>query len=170
MAVLRFTSVIKMREPNPYIQVSATQAKSIETDWRKPLPVLVRINGTPKVPWRINMMPVGDGRFYLYLHGDVRKASGTKVGDRVRVEVGFDAKYRNVPQHPAPSWFKAALQKNPKALRNWEALIPSRKKEILRYFARLKSPEARERNLERALHVLSGRKGRFMARAWDGGA
>jgi len=55
-------------------------------------------------------------------------------------------------------------------LKNWEALIPSRKKEILRYFVRLKSLEARARNLERALHVLSGRKGRFMARAWDRGA
>jgi hypothetical protein len=44
---------------------------------------------------RINMMPVGDGRFYLYPHGDVRKASGTAVGDRVRVEIAFDASYRN---------------------------------------------------------------------------
>src|SRR6266581_7292832 len=116
------------------------------------------------------MMPVGDGSFYLYLHGDVRKAAGTKIGDRVRVGVGFDARYRNGSQHLVPSWFKAALQKNPQALKNWEALIPSRKKEILRYFVRLKSPEARERNLERALHVLSGRKGRFMARAWNQGA
>jgi len=55
-------------------------------------------------------------------------------------------------------------------LKNWEALIPSRREEILRYFSRLKSPEARARNLERALHVLSGRKGRFMGRAWDRGA
>jgi uncharacterized protein YdeI (YjbR/CyaY-like superfamily) len=69
-----------------------------------------------------------------------------------------------------PAWFGAALQKNPRALKNWEALIPSRKKEILRYFARLKSQEARERNLERARHVLSGRKGRFMGRAWNQGA
>src|SRR5712692_7705235 len=116
------------------------------------------------------MMPAGDGSFYLYLHGDVRKASGTKVGDRVRVEVGFDARYRNGPQHPMPSCFKAALQKNPQPAKNWEALNPSRKKEILRYFVRLKSPEARARNLERALHVLSGRKGRFMGRGWDRGA
>ncbi len=170
MAAPRFTSVIKIRQPNPYILVTPAQAKSIKPGWRKPLPVLVRINGKPAEPWRINMMPVGDGSFYLYLHGDVRKASATKVGDRVRVEVGFNARYRNGPQHPVPLWFKAALQKNPKAKKNWEALIPSRKKEILRYFARLKSPEARARNLERALHVLSGGKGRFMARAWDGGA
>ena len=46
-------------------------------------------------------------------------------------------------------------------MKNWEALIPSRRKEILRYFARLKSKEARARNLDRALHVLSGRRGRL---------
>ena len=98
-------------------------------------------------------MPVGDGSFYLYLHGDVRRASGTKVGDRVRVEVAFHAEYRKGPPHPIPAWFKAALQRNPQAPKNWEALIPGRRKEILRYFARLKWPEARARNLERALHA-----------------
>src|SRR6266851_2480294 len=170
MTVLRFSSIIKIRQPNPYIFVTPAQAKAIKPSWRKPLPVLVRINGRPAEPWRINMMPVGDGSFYLYLHGDVRRASGTKVGDRVQVEVRFDAEYRNGPQHPMPSWFKAALRKSPRAAKNWEALIPSRKKEILRYFARLKSLEARERNLERALYVLSGRKGRFMARVWNQGA
>ena len=166
-AVLRFTSLIKIRDGNPYILVTATQARSIKPGWRKPLPVLVRVDGKPAVPWRINLMPVGDGCFYLYLHGDVRKASGTKVGDCIRVEVGFDARYRNGPQHRVPSWFKAALERNPRALKNWDTLIPSRKKEILRYFVRLKSPEARTRNLERALHVLSGKRGRFMARAWN---
>src|SRR2546422_6671985 len=101
MAVLRFSSVVKIRDSiNPYILVTTAQAKSLKPGWRKPLPVLVRINGKPAEPWRINMMPVGDGSFYLYLHGDVRRASGTKVGDRVRVEVGFDARYRNGPQHP----------------------------------------------------------------------
>ena len=49
-----------------------------------------------------------------------------------------------------------------------ESVVEKRK--IPRYFARLKSPEARERNLGRALHVLSGKKGRFMARARDSGA
>ena len=116
------------------------------------------------------MMPVGDGSFYLYLHGDVRKASGTTVGDRVDVELSFDADYRTGPLHPLPAWFKEALNKNPEATKNWDVLIPSRKKEMLRYFSWLKSPEARARNLERALHVLSGKKGRFMARQWEHGS
>jgi hypothetical protein len=159
MAVLSFRSAIRIREGNPYIPVSAARAKAIKPDWRRPLPVLVRINGQPADAWRINMMPAGDGTFYLYLHGDVRKASNTKVGDRVLVEVAFDAKYRNGPMHPMPPWFDVALRNNPTALANWEALIPSRRKEILRHFSWLKSEAARARNVERALHVLSAGRG-----------
>jgi len=170
MGTSSFTAVIKIRGINPFILVTASRANAIKPGWRKPLPVLVRLNGAPAEAWRINMMPVGDGSFYLYLHGDIRKASGTAVGDRVRVEIEFDPSYRNGPQHPIPRWFQQALAAKPKALKNWTALIPSRKKEILRYFASLRSQEARARNLARALDVLSGEAGRFMARAWKDGA
>jgi len=165
-----FTAVIKIRGVNPFVLVSALRANAIKPGWRKPLPALVRINGEPADAWHINMMPVGDGSFYLYLHGDIRKASGTAVGDRVRVEIEFDASYRNGPQHPMPRWFKQALVANSQAMKNWTALVPSRKKEILRYFSRLNSPDARARNLAKALHVLSGEAGRFMARAWKNGS
>jgi Domain of unknown function (DUF1905)/Bacteriocin-protection, YdeI or OmpD-Associated len=165
-----FSAVIKIRGVNPFILVSASRAKAVKTGWRKPLPVLVRINGKPRSAWRINMMPVGNGSFYLYLHGEIRKASGAAVGDRVRVEVDFDPGYRNGPQHPMPKWFRQALAGNPQAMKNWTALIPSRKKEILRYFARLNSADARARNLARALHALSGEPARFMGRAWKNGS
>jgi Bacteriocin-protection, YdeI or OmpD-Associated/Domain of unknown function (DUF1905) len=163
----RFIAAIKIRGVNPYVLVSAARAKAVKAGWRKPLPVLLRINGKPAKPWRINMMPVGNGSFYLYLHGDIRKATGAKVGDRAHVEIEFDRNYRGGPQHPLPRWFKQALRENPRAMKNWNALLPSRKKEILRYFSRLKSPEARARNLDRALRVLSGTKERYMARSWD---
>jgi hypothetical protein len=168
--ILSFTAVINIRGVNPFILVSSVRANAIKPGWRKPLPVLVRINAKPAKAWPVNMMPVGDGSFYLYLHGDVRKASGTIVGDRVRVEIDFDPSYRNGPQHPMPAWFRQALAGNPQAKKNWTALIPSRKKEILRYFSRLNSSDARNRNLARALHVLSGQTGRFMGRAWKNGS
>jgi len=170
MTTLAFRAVIEIRGVNPFILVSAFRANAIKRGWRKALPVLVRINGKPADAWRINMMPVGNGSFYLYVHGDLRKASGTTVGDRVRVEIDFDASYRNGPQHPVPPWFKLALVGNPQALKNWEALIPSRKKEMLRYFSRLNSPDARARNLSKAIKVLSGETGRFMARTWKNGS
>jgi hypothetical protein len=156
-----------MNNINPYVLVSAERAARLKSAWRKPLPVRLRVNGKPGTPWRTNLMPVGDGTFYLYLHGDIRKASDTRVGDVVSVELVFDDEYKSGPAHPMPPWFGEALGRNRVALHAWNSLIPSRKKEILRYFAQLKSPEARARNLRLALHVLSGGQGRFMARSWN---
>jgi hypothetical protein len=169
MTKLHFSAVIDIRDGNPFILVSADQVQKLKSDWKKPLPVLLQINGQPQPPWKINMMPAGDGSFYLYLHGDVRQASQTKVGDKVMVDVNFDTDYKNGPMHPMPDWFQSALDKNSAAHKNWEALIPSRQKEILRYFSWLKSDEAKKRNIEKAMHVLSGKSGRFMARTWRDG-
>ena len=167
MPLLLFKGIIEIQGINPFVYVSAERAGKIRPGWRKPLPVLVRVNGEPKQsPWRINLMPVGHGDFRLYLHGDVRKASGTKVGDTVRVQIRFDAAYRNGPMHCMPAWFGVPLRKNKKAQEAWNALIPSRQKEILRYFSSLQSRQARSRNLGRALHVLADHRGRFMGRSW----
>lgn len=167
MSKLRFRSVIEIENINPYVLVSAKRAARIRKGWRRPLPVRVRVNGKPEKAWRINLMPVGDGSFYLYLHGSVRKASSTKVGDTVTVELEFDEEYRSGPAHPMPSWFSDALDKNRKARQAWSELTPSRQKEILRYFSWLKTPEAQARNLRRAIHVLAGGKARFMGRSWN---
>lgn len=164
---VRFRSVIRINNINPYVLVSARRAAQIRKGWRKPLPVRIRVNGKPEKPWRINLMPAGNGSFYLYLHGDVRKASDTKVGETVTVELEFDDEYKSGPAHPMPCWFGDALERDRNAKQGWSQLIPSRQKEILRYFSRLKTPEAQVRNVQRAIHVLSGAKGRFMGRSWN---
>ena len=164
--MIRFRAAIRILGVNPYVLVSAERAATLKSGWRKPMPVRVRVNGAPRTPWRINMVPVGNGDFYLYLHGDVRRASKTGVGQRVAIEVTFDAAYRNGPMHRMPEWFRDPLMSHRRAAAAWTHLPPSRKKEILRYLARLKSPEARNRNIQRALAVLSGRPERYMGRAW----
>ena len=167
---MEINSVIKIRGVNPYILVTSDQALRIKSDWKRPIPVAVQINGKPETPWRINMMPAGDGNFYLYLRGEVRKASGTKVGDQVIARIVFDHEYRNGPQHPMPKWLSASIEKDQTAKGNWERLSPARKKEVLRYFANLKSTDAKERNMKRVLEVLSGKKGRFLGRTWIDGS
>lgn len=166
--MIRFRGRIGIRGINPYVLVSAERASRLKPDWRRPMPVLVTVNGQPDPPWRINMMPVGDGGFYLYLHGQVRGASGTAVGDEVDVEIAFDEHYKGGPAEEMPPWFAEEFERNAAAKNGWEKLTPSRQKEILRYLSRLKSREAQRRNTELALHVLSGGKARFMARSWNG--
>lgn len=168
MNALHFKSVIQIIGVNPYVHVWKEQARELKPDWKRPMPVRVQINGKPEEPWHINMMPNGDGSFYLYLHGDVRKESNTKVGDEVTVEVQFDEEYHS-GSGEMPEWFKKALDKNPTAKDNWGKLIPSRQKEFVRYLAHLKTPEAIERNLAKAISVLSGSEFSFLGRDWKGG-
>jgi Domain of unknown function (DUF1905)/Bacteriocin-protection, YdeI or OmpD-Associated len=167
LTTLRFRSRIEINNINPYVLVDADRAARLKKDWRRPMPVRIQVNGKPDTPWRINLMPVGNGTFYLYLHGLVRKAAGADVGDVVSLAIQFDDEYRGGPAHPMPSWFGDELDRNPAAKQGWDDLTPSRQKEILRYFAGLRSPQAQQRNVQRALHVLAGGKARFMARSWN---
>lgn len=167
MDTLHIRSRIEMTGVNPYALVCAKEAARLKKDWHKPIPVRFRIDDRPDYIWRINLMPVGDGGFRLYLSGGIRKASKLGIGDILSAELQFDDEYRGGPLHPMPAWFGDELHRNPLAMRGWDMLIPSRQKEILRYFARLKSSGAKQRNLQRALHVLAGGDGRFMGRLWN---
>jgi hypothetical protein len=163
---LSLTATIEIVGMNPYVLVSAEQVATLKPEWRRPMPVLVTINGEPSVPWRTNMMPNGHGDFLLYLHGEMRAVSSTKVGDVVKIELTFDALYRNGPQHAVPETLQAALDGDETIARNWAKLTPSRQKEILRYFAALKTQAAIDRNLVRVVQILGGEAGRFMGRDW----
>jgi hypothetical protein len=164
---LRFRAPIEIRGINPYVLVSAEQAACLKPGWRKPVPVRIQINGKPEVPWRINMMPAGDGSFFLYLRGPVREDSSTSVGDVVSVTIEFDPDYRGGPADPMPPALADELASNLAMKAGWDRLSPSRQKEILRYLASLKSADARKRNLEKVLHVLAGGEARWMARSWN---
>ncbi|WP_416305932.1 DUF1905 domain-containing protein [Neptunicella sp. SCSIO 80796] len=102
------------------VLITAEDAERLQPGWRKPLPVKVKVNNKPDTAWRINAMPVGDGSFYLYLHEDVRKASKTRVGDRVNVDLAFDNEYRSGPAHPMPDWFGKELDQCAEALQKWQ--------------------------------------------------
>jgi hypothetical protein len=164
---MQFRAKIECKGINPFVMVSAARARRIKPDWKKPLPVLVQVNGQPEPAWRVNMMPAGDGRFYLYLDGVVRKASGTDVGDTVDVSVLFDLDYRGGPQDDMPPELAARLDEDAGTKARWDSLQPSLRKEILRYLASLKSDAAKERNIDRAIAVLGGAKARFLARDWN---
>ena len=155
MAGIRFTQRIAIRGINPYVLVSAKLAEQLRSGWRKPLPVRVSINGRPRSPARVNLMPTGDGRFYLYLNGPLRAASATAVGDRVTAQVAFDASYRGGPTHAFPPALERALRARPKIARAWEQLTPSHQKELLRYLAGLRTEQARERNVVKLLAALT---------------
>jgi len=92
MAQIEFRETIRINAQNPYVRVSKQNSEDLKNGWKRPMPVLVQINGIPKKPWRINIMPKGDGSFYLYLNSTIRKSLGKNVGDEVSVHLSFNDK------------------------------------------------------------------------------
>lgn len=94
------------------------------------------------------------GKWRMYLNTQMRNASGTDVGDKVKIEIEFDPSPREVLMR---SEFNQALSKNIHAKSAFEKLPPSHQKEILRYLNSLKSKDAIERNVKKVILRLGNK-------------
>jgi methyl coenzyme M reductase gamma subunit len=121
-----------------------------------PIPVKVKLNG---YSFKQTLVKYA-GKWRLYLNTPMRKATRLEVGDSAKVSVEFDPGERKLTIHPK---LETALSKNKSAKEIFDSLPPSRRKEIIRYIGLLKSDEAVDKNVQRALWFLNG-KHRFIGR------
>jgi hypothetical protein len=120
----------------------------------------IRVRGTiNKAPYRQTLVRY-KGVWRLYINGVMLKNSPKRVGEKIVVEIEFDPEERKTEPHPR---LMKALQQNPGAKVAWDKLTPSRRWEITRNIASLKTEESISRNIERAILHLTG-KGRFVGR------
>ena len=129
-----FTATIGKVGINPYVDVP--EAISAALGGPGYIPVATTVDGHP---FAANLVPLGKGRYRLFLHGQMRKAAGKDVGDTVAIGLRLDAVPRIVPVRPE---LQAALDADPPAHAVFAALTPSRRSEILRYINNLKKPES----------------------------
>lgn len=101
--------------------------------------------------FRTTLVPARQNPTRLYLDRWMRETAGVGVGDSVRVTLTLDHRSREIP---IPDRLREMLAVNPKARSAWEALRPSRRREILTYLNFLKTPEALERNIHRTIANL----------------
>ena len=112
-----------------------------------PIPVRGKLNGADFLQTLVKY----EGKWRLYVNGEMLKASGLSVGDTGDFEIEFDPAERKVP---VPPKFRVALDIDPRVAQAFDKLTPGRQKEILRYLNSMKSEEALERNIERVLDQL----------------
>ena len=110
-------------------------------------PVKVTING---YTYRSTIAAMG-GRFMIGLSKQHRDASGLKGGEFVEVKLELDLEPRIVP---IPDDLKAVLMKA-KLLSDFDALAPSRRKELVRQVEEAKAPETRQRRIQKIVESLS---------------
>jgi hypothetical protein len=154
-----FSAKIFIIGVNPYVLLPANVLKAIFTEAGKekgPIQVCGTLDGNKYVQTLVKYQ----GKWRLYLNTPMRKAAGKDVGDVIDVKIKFDPKPRLVKMHPK---LKLALQKDKIAKKVFDALPPSRQKEIVRYIGFLKSEESVNKNISRAMNFLQGKE-RFVGR------
>lgn len=154
-----FKAKIQIIGINPYVLLPATVLKNIFKEAGKdkgPVAVKGTIEGHPYIQTLVKF----SGYWRLYINGPMLKVSNKKLGDMVKLTIAFDNKERTNPVHPK---LARALNENKEAKKAFESLSPSKQKEIIRYINHLKSEEAVERNIKKAVSFLSGKE-RFAGR------
>lgn len=100
------------------------------------------------------------GAWRLYVNTTMLKNSPKHVGELVEITLDYDPESRDITP---PDNFVKALANNKEAKLIFDQLTASRKLEIVRYLAKLKSEEALEKNIVRAINFLLGKE-RFIGR------
>jgi hypothetical protein len=154
-----FKAKIQIIGVNPYVLLPATVLKELfkqaGTD-KGTIPVKGTLDGHTYIQTLVKY----SGKWRLYLNTPMRKAAKKDVGHNVEVTVEYDPVERTIPMHPK---LEGALNKNKKALKVFDSLSPSRKKEIMRYINFLKNEETVDKNIVRVIGFLLGTD-RFVGR------
>lgn len=149
--MLRFTARIEIVGVNPYVQVPARVTRHFGQRGYVPVNVHLESGHVPST-----LVPIGGGVHRLYINGKMLKCTKARVGDRVSLGLELDPSDRRLE---TPDYLVAALSPRPRAKARWEALTPSRRKEVLRYLSVIKTDATRTRNVARLLKILESESG-----------
>jgi hypothetical protein len=110
-------------------------------------PVRATING---YTYRTSVASMG-GKFMMGVPPEFREGAGVKAGDTVDVDLELDTEPREVATPPD---FAAALARNADARRSFEGLTYSNKRRLVAAIEAIKSPETRQRRIEKTIDQL----------------
>jgi hypothetical protein len=146
LPTMRFrTTILGTGKTAAGIQVPADVVDALGPS-RKPA-VVVTING---YSYRSTVATMG-GVFMIGVSNDVRKSAGVAAGETVDVDLELDTAPREVV---VPSDVAAALDRDPDARRFFDGLSYSNKRRILLPIEDAKTPETRQRRLDKSLSAL----------------
>ena len=155
----KFTAKIRIIGVNPYVPVPARILKTVFAQAGKDrgkIPVRIKIDSHEFIQTLIKY----SGSWRLYLNTPMRKAAGKETGDVADFEIAYDPHKRKTVLHPG---LRRALNNNNDAKIVFDRLSPSMQLEVTRYISNLKTREAVDRNITRAINFLLGKE-RFIGR------
>lgn len=147
MSELRLRATLQQRGPAAAIVLTDEQVATLGS--AKAPPVTLTIGGRT-VQARIGRM---GGENLLGLSRERREALGVEAGDEVDAVIALDDGERAIE---LPTALAEALEQDPAAKAAFDALAPSRRKELARQIAEAKQEATRSRRLAKALDELRG--------------
>lgn len=138
---------------NPFVEPPVRVLRAIFSQAgreRSPIPVRGRINGSEYIQTLVKYA----GIWRLYINGPMMKSSGSKLGDKVHIEIAYDPRPRVLTMSDD---LAAAFRRDKKAAIEFGKLAPSRQKEIIQYIGSLRSRAAIDRNIAKVISHLGGK-------------
>lgn len=157
--MFQFSAVIEIIGINPFVFVPPSILQKLFKQAGKdkgPIPIKGTLNGKPYTQTLLKY----SGEWRLYINTTMLKHSPKHIGETIDITVAHDPESREIQP---PESFVKALAANKEATRVFNSLPASRKLEIVRYLARLKTPEIRQKNTAKAIQFLLGKE-RFVGR------
>jgi Bacteriocin-protection, YdeI or OmpD-Associated/Domain of unknown function (DUF1905) len=151
---IQFKATINIIGINPFVFVPAKILKEIFKQAGRdkgPIPIKGIINGDPYKQTLVRY----SNEWRLYINTAMLKNSPKRIGEKIELTISFDTEKREIEM---PAGFAKALKANKEAQLNFEKLTASRKQEIVRYLANLKTKESLERNIIKAIGFLTGKE------------
>lgn len=155
----KFEAILEIIGINPFVSVPENiliKVFKLAGKDKGHIPITGTINDKPYKQTLIRY----SGAWRLYINTSMLKNSPKRIGEKLKVTITFDPEPRIVHAPPA---FTAALNKNPEAKFIFNQLPASRKLEIVRYLANLKTTATLAKNITKAINFLLGRE-RFVGR------
>ncbi len=115
------------------------------------IPVVATVNGGST---RTTLVPAGAGRYRLQFNATLRKAARADVGDVARVQLKLDPASRDLP---VPLEFEAAMTRNHVVRREFNALPPGLRMQLLRMLNQCRAPETLHKRIDRTVEIMLAR-------------
>ena len=123
----------------------------------------IPVQGTvERVPLRTTLVPAGNGRHRLAIHGDIYRKLRIDAGAVVEISIELDEESREPVLPPS---LVAALKFSPAAATEFRAMTTALRRQIVRYLTSAKSIETVERRIAKFVARLERHPRRLQAKS-----
>jgi hypothetical protein len=135
-----------------YIEISALQAKKLRPDTKTSFRVKGKLDS--HLLKQTALIPMGDGKFILPINGTMRKETGKKHGDKLKVTLELDES-----KFIMNADFIACIKDDPSASAYFKTLPPGHQRYFSKWIDSAKTTPTKTKRIVMAVNALSRKMG-----------